>query len=76
MSTTLRQVLAERFEIGMELTFYELQESYKRITGFPLPRGCKPQDAARRLAQTRPLAFEFEVNRLRGYAFEHSELPG
>ena len=68
------QILTPRFEIGKELTRYELQEAFRRIHGHPVPRGAKPQEVARGLAARSSLRFEFEVNRLRGYAWDADEV--
>jgi hypothetical protein len=67
-------ILNTRFENGQELTHHELREAYKRITGRELPRGAKSQDVARHFVTTCPLRFEFEVNRLRGFAWDAGEM--
>lgn len=67
--------LAERFKVGQELTGHELAEAFKRIYGKPLPRGRKSSDLARALAAHEPVRFEFEVNRLRGFAWDHGCPP-
>lgn len=71
MTTTLPQ----RFVIGKELTHHELKQAFQRIFQRPMPRNVKPEVTARLLTQELPLRFEFEVNRLRGFAWEHGELP-
>jgi hypothetical protein len=67
-------VLLTRFEIGKELTHHELQQAFKNIHGHPIPRGANPAEVARGLAARSPLRFEFEVNRLRGFAWDADEL--
>lgn len=68
------EILAERFVNGGELTYYELQQAYLRITGSKLPAGSKPAATARRLTEQRPLRFEFEINRLRGFAWDLEDI--
>jgi hypothetical protein len=67
-------ILNTRFEIGKELTNHELQETYRRMFGKPIPRGARPAEVARGLSARSPLRFEFEVNRLRGYAWDADEV--
>jgi hypothetical protein len=62
------------FNLGQELTHDELRQAYQRITGKPLPGNASARDVARWLTQTFPLRFEFEVNRLRGHAWDADEL--
>lgn len=68
------QILRTLFENGQELTHHELRQAHKAITGRDLPRGAKPQEVARYFVATCPLKFEFEVNKVRGFAFEAGEL--
>ena len=65
--------LESRYQIGQELTTYELREAFKRIQRREPPRGVRPEDLARGLASAGPLRFEFEINRLRGFAWDHDE---
>ena len=44
------RTLTARFNLGQELTHYELQQVYKRITGRPLPSGRRGADVARQRA--------------------------
>lgn len=67
-------ILTDLFTIGKELTNHELQETYRRMFGKPIPRGARPAEVARHLAASSPLRFEFEVNRLRGYAWDADEV--
>lgn len=66
--------LLGHFRIGQELTQHELDEAFRRIFGRPIPRGSKPRDIARNLAASQPLRFEFEINRVRGYAWDAEEV--
>jgi len=67
------RILAERFEAGKNLTRHELREVYKTINGKHLPVGANPRDVATFLMKYHALRFEFEVNRLRGYAWNNGE---
>lgn len=63
----------ERFEIGMRLTTYELRECYQRIfNSTKIPKDYN--NLAKTLATRQPLRFVFEINRLRGYAWDSTEI--
>lgn len=67
------KTLKGRFILGKEITPYEVREAFKRIYNRPAPKGAKPVEMARRLSAHHPLRFEFEINRLRGYAWDAEE---
>lgn len=71
MLPTVDTTLLKRFAAGDPLTRQELEQTYYRMVGRPLPRRSDPAQVAQQLSSARPLRFEFEVNRLRGYAWEH-----
>lgn len=71
----MSRILSQRFKIGKELTHYELQEAAQFIYGRKLPRLIDPPAVVRMLGELRPLAFEFAVNRLRGFAWDHGAAP-
>lgn len=62
-------VLNQRFINGGDITHGELQRVFHIITGRPLPARYNPGECAQALIAARPERFEFEVNRLRGYAW-------
>lgn len=62
-----------RYKLGQEVSHDEVRQVYRRITGKPLPRGRRAGEVAKALYASAPLRFEFEVNRLRGYAWEADE---
>jgi hypothetical protein len=68
-------ILSKRFVNGQEITNHELREVYKRINGKDLPRTARPSDVAHHFVKTRPERFEFEVNRLRGFAWDNGVNP-
>lgn len=68
-------VMSQRFEPGQELTQHELREAFKRMFGRPIPPRADLRRIARGLAATEPLRFGFEVNRLRGYAWDNGDPP-
>jgi len=67
-------IMDNRYTIGEALTHHELREAYKAIFQRDLPRGAKSADVARGLAASYGNRFEFEVNRLRGFAWNNHEL--
>ena len=66
----LLMVLKQRFINGGDLTHGELQRVFYNLTGHPLPAGNNPGNTAQALIRAWPEAFEFEVNKLRGYAWD------
>jgi len=69
-----QHLLPDRFRIGQDITTYELRETYRRITGGPPPGSLPPKEAVRRLIHENSLRFEFEVDRLRGYAWDGADV--
>jgi len=63
-------ILSTRFTNGQEITNHELREVYKRIKGQELPRTATPAQVASHFVKTQPERFEFEINRLRGFAWD------
>ena len=66
----MAKILEQRFNNGEELTYHELQEAYKQITGHKLASGANAAATARRLTEKYPERFEFEINRVRGFAWD------
>lgn len=62
------KILPERFKLGQRLTVYELTGAFTAIYGEDPPVGFDPQQIARALYLHHPARFEFEVDRLRGFA--------
>jgi len=67
-------ILNKPFNNGQELTHHELRQAYKRITGRELPRGTDARRTVQHFIATSPLRFEFEVNRIRGFAWDAEEI--
>ena len=70
----MSKILNKRFNIGEELTQYELEQAYKRITRHKLPPGTNGRSTARRLQEKYSERFEFEINRVRGFAWDIGDL--
>lgn len=67
----------ERYTYGKEMSPHELVTVVQVLTGRPVRRLVGPlPKIARVLYEAAPLRFEFEVNRLRGFAWNHGETPG
>lgn len=66
---------AKRFTNGQPFTFGELSTAYQRITGRPVPAKQDMARLAKGLIGRFPDRFEFEINRQRGFAFDHDEIP-
>lgn len=68
-------IMSQRFKPGQELTQHELREAYKAMFGRPIPPRADLRRIAQGLAAQEPVRFEFEVNRLRGYAWDNGNPP-
>lgn len=67
--------MSKPFKNGDPLSEAELAQAYQRIVGKRMPSGSFLA-VARTLSKHRPTQFEFEVNRLRGFAFDLEEIGG
>ena len=69
-----RLVMDDRFQIGASVTYHEARTAFSEIFRRPMPRGSDVEQIVRNLSTAVPLRFEFEVNRVRGFAWNMEEL--